>query len=151
MLIDKNKRKEIIDNLIIGMPLRNVADLVMFSLEEIQREMEQDPSFKAAVNHAIAKCMEAQLNKLKDLKNWQAVAFLLQSLWPMHFGRRSRGAGKHRALAPTAPGEYDPKNLTDEEHEDFKYLLAKAHGRIGKEGDDRRLPEGNGGGPQLLP
>jgi hypothetical protein len=30
----------------------------------------------------IAECMETQLHKLKGLSNWQAIAFLLQSLWP---------------------------------------------------------------------
>ena len=144
MPIDEKKRKDIIDNLKIGMPLINVADLVTVSLEEIERGMDEDAAFKAAVNNAIAECMKEQLEKLKPLKNWQAVAFLLQSLWPTRFGRRSRGSRKRRGTPPSAPGEFDPKNLTDEEHEQLKYLQAKAHGRIAKERDDRRLPEGNG-------
>ena len=144
MCIDENKRGDIIKNLKIGMPLVNVADLVMVSLEEIERGMDEDAAFKAAVNNAIAECMKEQLEKLKPLKNWQAVAFLLQSLWPTRFGRRSRGSRKRRPAPPPAPGEFDPKNLTDKEHEHFKFLQAKAHGRIAKEGGDRRLPEGNG-------
>jgi hypothetical protein len=142
--LNEETRNRILANLVIGMPLGNVADLVRLPLERIQQEMVQYPDFKADVDHAVAECMETQLNKLKELTNWQAVAFILQSLWPAQFGRRSRGARKPRtATSPVAQGEFDPKHLTDAEHDHLKYLLAKAHGRIAQE-VRRELSEGNG-------
>jgi hypothetical protein len=140
MLIDSDKRKQIIDALRLGMPLGKVADLVELPLAVIQQELRDDPAFNARVNHATAECMHSRLEKLAGLNNWQALAFILQSLWPERFGRR-QGTRKRRK-PEAAQANPDFSQLSSDERDHLEYLLAKVHGRIEPDGNDQRVPSG---------
>jgi hypothetical protein len=128
MQIEQSKRDQIIEALKLGMPMGNAADLVPISLELLKQEIEADPDFSVKVRQAIAECMHARLKTLAGLKNWQAIAFILQSLWPERFGRKSRGTTKRRRSQQTGP-QPDPARLTEDETRKLDELLAKLHGR----------------------
>lgn len=142
-------QKQIADALELGMPLGSVADYVMLSVDEIQREMHGDPAFKAAVNKAIAECMHKRLTKLDKLDNWQALAFILESIWPKRFGRHSRRG--RRGKKPSLQGDLDFNYLSAEEQDHLDYLLAKAHGRTGQERGGAGVSIEHAAKPRLLP
>lgn len=127
MQIEESTRQRIIDALELGMPIGNVADLVEIELPAIQREMVDDSQFKAAVNKALAKCMHERLKLLKECKNWQALAFILTSLWPTRFGRNSKGVPKLAKLL-NSPHILDFSRLDQYEQAWFDYLMAKLNG-----------------------
>lgn len=128
MSLDQDKRTKITEALELGMPIGNVADYVEVALSVIQKEMADDPAFKAAVNKAIANCMHKRLEMLSGLKNWQALAFILTSLWPTRFGRNSRGVPKLAKLLNSS-NVLDFSRLDDFDKRWFDYLMAKLNGQ----------------------
>lgn len=48
MTINQNTRDSIIEHLEIGMPLHSAADLVKFPLEQIEREVQEEPENRPA-------------------------------------------------------------------------------------------------------
>jgi hypothetical protein len=134
MPIESAKRDTILQALGIGMPLNVVADYVELELSVIQEEMRRDRDFRTKVRKAIADCMHARLTALKDLKNWQALAFILESLWPRRFGRKRRQMPKvivKRAVS----AKIDFSVITPEEKRQLDSILAKLHD------EQRRLPD----------
>jgi hypothetical protein len=127
MQINASTQQTIIEALELGMPIANVSDLVEIELPTIQQEMIAEPRFKAAVNKAIAKCMHERLQALKSCKNWQALAFILTSLWPARFGRNSKGVPKLAKLL-NSPHILDFSRLDQYEQAWFDYLMAKLNG-----------------------
>lgn len=127
MSIDQTKRDEIIEALELGMPLRSVADLVEIDFDVIRAEREADRAFDKAINKAIAQCMHDRLEHLKNCKNWQALAFILTSLWPARFGRNSKGTPRMARLLET-PHVLDFTRLDPYELQWFDYLMAKLDG-----------------------
>ena len=137
MLIESSKRETIIQALEIGMPLNVVADYVELELSVLQDEMRRDRDFRTKVRKAIADCMHARLKALENLKNWQALAFILESLWPRRFGRKRRQMPKVIVKRPVS-AKIDFSVITPEEKRQLDYILAKLHG------EQRRLPDGAG-------
>src|SRR6185312_825929 len=129
----KTTRDRIEKALKLGMPLNSVADYVELDVSIIHSEMHRDRGFRKAVKKAIAECMHERLEALKELRNWQALAFILESIWPNRFGRKSSGHPHQFKLAGNGNGPIISR-LTKDEQEDLEYLLAKAYGRP--------LPEG---------
>jgi hypothetical protein len=151
MSLDKETREQLVKALQIGMPKGNAADLVKISRFELEQEMDDDSTFAVMVNEAIAQCMNERLKKLDKLENWQALAFILQSLWPEGFGRTSRGRRRRRKKnRPQSGGELDFAHLSEAEDEQLKYLLAKAHGRNRQNRSDEHVQIGDGTQPLLL-
>jgi len=149
MPLDQDTRTKITDALELGMPIGNVADYVEIELSALQREIADDPAFKAKVNKAIANCMHKRLQMLSGLKNWQALAFILTSLWPTRFGRNSRGVPKlARLLDP--PNLLDFSRLDDFEQRWFDYLMAKLNGQT-CERPAERGPQSAEGEPRAAP
>ena len=143
MAFDPQTCEKIITSLRLGMPLTSVADYMRIPMSELRAEMKRDAEFKAEVNRAIAVCMHDQLEKLEALRNWQAVAFILQSLWPTRFGRRSVGARKPRKQAAPAQA-FDLGRLTPQETQYLDRLLDIAHGRNRQDGSGFDLPAETG-------
>jgi hypothetical protein len=150
MPINQETQTKIVGALQLGMPLGNVADYVTLPLEQIQQEMNTSPDFKAAVNKAIAECMHKRLTKLEELENWQALAFILESLWPTRFGRKSRGSRRLRAKRPSTKDDLDFDRLSPEEQDHLEHLLAKAHGRTRPRRSDTHVPVVGRVEPKLL-
>lgn len=151
MSVSQETQGKIVRALELGMPLGNVADLVKLPLEQIRHEMNASADFKAAVTQAIARCMHARLEKLEKLENWQALAFILQSLWPDRFGRKSRGSKRTRARRKAIQGDLDFDRLSPEEQQHLDHLLAKAHGRTRPGSSGTHVSVANGPEPKLLP
>ena len=142
MSLDEPTRKKIREALELGMPINIVADYVELELAVIQKEIADDPLFKRMVNKATADCMYARLQGLKGLTNWQALAFILTSLWPMRFGRNSKGVPNLARLLER-PGLLDFSRLDDLDKRFFDYLMAKLNGH-----DVQRPTEPKGGGAE---
>jgi hypothetical protein len=141
MQLDQPIRQKITQALELGMPLKNVADYVGVDLKAIRAEMSNNPRFKAEANKAIADCMHARLTTLEGLKNWQAIAFILESLWPRKFGRKRRQMPKVVSRRISSTG-VDFSRLTPDQKHQLDDLLALVYGQ------QRLLPDPtNPGGP----
>jgi hypothetical protein len=80
------------------------------------------------VNKAIADCMHARLMVLEKLENWQAIAFILESLWPRKFGRKRTQMPKVIARKISSAGVDFTRLTTDQKHQ-LDDLLAIVHGQ----------------------
>src|SRR5665213_2918161 len=117
---------EIVNAAKIGMPWKVIARLVNMSLSELNDLRHQERELARAVLHAQATCMNDLLTKLNDVKQWQALTFILESRWPEHFGRNRTRKRTH------PPGDPDPTEemlnaLTPDEYQNFRAMVDKMH------------------------
>ena len=149
MSIALDQRLTILKAIALGMPLRNVADLVELPVTRIKTEMRQDREFAAAMRNARAQCMHDRLEKLSKAEQWQAATFLLESLWPRRFGRNRKPLPK--SVTPmNAADRAKLERLTEQEKRQLRFLVAKMNGRD-SEPTTRDLPDrGVGGSPRPI-
>ena len=145
MPIDNSKREKILKAIGLGMPLESAAYFVDLEPSIVQDEIDRDASFLHKVNKATADCMHALLEKLEKLDNWQAVAFLLVSIWPHRFGRKARNTRRKGAKRRRSRQRPNFDVLPEREKRLFDKLLAKVHGRqpitvTVRRRDNKRLP-----------
>jgi hypothetical protein len=143
MPLSPGTRDKIVAVLKLGMPLSVAADWVEIELSVVKAEMSRDREFRKKVRKAIADCLHARLEVLQGLKNWQAIAFILESLWPRQFGRSRRRMPKAAARRISSSG-LDFSRLTPGQQHQLDELLAIVHGQ------QRLLPDpSDGSGPQI--
>jgi hypothetical protein len=149
MPLDQKVRTKILGALTLGMPIGIVADYAEVSLTGIRAAMDADPEFDSDVRKAIATCMHKRLELLDKLQNWQAVAFILESIWPSRFGRKRRGTSKRAKPRVVSMDRPDFSQLTNVERQDFDRMLAKVYRRNAistNRGNPRQLPAPGGTG-----
>lgn len=128
MSLTTHQRKNILEALELGMPMSSAADYVELDMPEIDAEMRRDVAFRRQVRKAIAECMYSRLQKLDQLKNWQALAFILESIWPSRWGRHSKGRKRPRSLRVRIE-RADFSKLTVRQQRIFQLMLDTVYGR----------------------
>ena len=128
MPLEAHIRTDIINAVKLGMPIPTAADLVGVTASSVRSEMSRDREFGRKVRQATAECMQGRLKALEKLENWQALAFILESLWPRRFGRKRRQMPKVIVRRLTSP-KLDFGSITAREKHELKRILGKLHGQ----------------------
>src|SRR5690349_15842720 len=88
--LDDAKRRDVIALLSQGTTIQTAAAYIGCSPRTLHRELIRDKQFHDQVRTACASCQLTPLHSLSNAArtNWRAAAWMLERIYPRHFGRR---------------------------------------------------------------